>query len=135
MAILARHKSRSQGNLAGFPGGSVVKNLPANAGVARDLSSIPGSSRSLGERKWKPTPVFLPGRSHRQRSLAGYSPWGHKRVGHHLVTKQQQRESCDFRGRHVPSSQQEYSCWTCQKKRASQFSPKWSRFSNRLCSD
>ena len=29
-------------------------------------------------RKWKPTPVFLPGEFHRQRSLAGYSPWGHK---------------------------------------------------------
>ena len=26
-------------------------------------------------RKWQPTPVFLPGKSHRQRSLAGYSPW------------------------------------------------------------
>ena len=31
-----------------FPGGSVVKNLPANAGDARDLSSIPGSGRSPG---------------------------------------------------------------------------------------
>ena len=30
----------------GFPGGSVVKNLPANAGDARDVSSIPGSGRS-----------------------------------------------------------------------------------------
>ena len=29
-------------------------------------------------RKWQPTPVFLPGRSHGQRSLAGYIPWGHK---------------------------------------------------------
>ena len=29
-------------------------------------------------RKWQPTPVFLPGEYHRQRSLAGYSPWGHK---------------------------------------------------------
>ena len=29
-------------------------------------------------RKWQPTPVFLPGRSYEQRSLAGYSPWGHK---------------------------------------------------------
>ena len=28
-------------------------------------------------RKWQPTPVFLPGESHGQRSLAGYSPWGH----------------------------------------------------------
>ena len=29
-------------------------------------------------RKWQPTPVFLPGRSHEQRSLVGYSPWGRK---------------------------------------------------------
>ena len=31
-------------------------------------------------RKWQPTPVFSPGKSHGQRRLAGYSPWGHKRV-------------------------------------------------------
>ena len=30
--------------------------------------------------KWQPTPVFLPGQSHRQRSLVGYSPWGHKEL-------------------------------------------------------
>ena len=30
--------------------------------------------------KWLPTPVFLPGESHGQRSLAGYSPWGHKEL-------------------------------------------------------
>ena len=29
-------------------------------------------------RKWQPTPGFLPGELHRQRSLAGYSPWGRK---------------------------------------------------------
>ena len=29
-------------------------------------------------RKWQSTPVFLPGKSYGQRSLAGYSPWGHK---------------------------------------------------------
>ena len=33
----------------GFPGASVVKNLPANAGEARDASSIPGLERSLRE--------------------------------------------------------------------------------------
>ena len=38
------------------------------------------------------TPVFLPGEFHGQRSLAGYSPWGHERVGRDLVTKQQQHE-------------------------------------------
>ena len=31
-------------------------------------------------RKWQPTPVFLPGKSHGRRSLAGYSPWGHKEL-------------------------------------------------------
>ena len=40
-------------------------------------------------RKWQPSPVVLPGGSHGQRSLAGYSPWG-CRVRHLLVTKQQQ---------------------------------------------
>ena len=29
-------------------------------------------------RKWQPTPVFLPGEFHRERSLAGHSPWGHR---------------------------------------------------------
>ena len=30
------------------------------------------------EKEWLPTPLFLPGEFHEQRSLAGYSPWGHK---------------------------------------------------------
>ena len=38
-------------------------------------------------RKWQPTPVFLPGKSHGWKSLAGYSPWGCKRVGQGFVTK------------------------------------------------
>ena len=38
-------------------------------------------------RKWQPIPVFLPGKSHVQKGLVGYSPWGHKRVGHNLETK------------------------------------------------
>ena len=38
-------------------------------------------------RKWQPTPLFLSGKAHEQRSLVGYSPWGHKRVGHDWVTK------------------------------------------------
>ena len=42
-------------------------------------------------RKWQPTAVFSPGNSHGQRSLVGYSPGGHKRVRHDLVTKQPQQ--------------------------------------------
>ena len=51
----------------------MVKNLPPNAGDARDAASMPGSGR-----KCQPTPVFLPGKFQGQRSLAGYSSWGHK---------------------------------------------------------
>ena len=56
----------------------MVKNLPANAGDVRDASSIPGSRKIPWRRKWQPTPVCLPGESHGQRSLVGYSPWGGK---------------------------------------------------------
>ena len=40
--------------MEGFPGGSVVKNLPANAGDVRDLGSIPGSGKSPGEGNGNP---------------------------------------------------------------------------------
>ena len=46
--------------------------MPANAGDARDVGKIPW------RRKWQPPLVFLPGKSHGQRSLAVYLPWGHK---------------------------------------------------------
>ena len=60
----------------GFPGDTMVKNLPASvtAGDPGDMGSISGSRR----RKWQPIPVFLPKKSHGQRSLAGCSPWGRK---------------------------------------------------------
>ena len=38
----------------------------------------PRFGKILWRRKWQPTPVLLPGKSHGQRSLVGYSPWGHK---------------------------------------------------------
>ena len=37
--------------------------------------------------------LFLPGKSHGQRSQVGYSPWDHKRIGQDLATKQQQQYS------------------------------------------
>ena len=63
----------------GLPRGSAIKNPPANAGDIRGL--IPGSGKIPWRRAWQPTPVFLSGESHGQRSLAGYSPWG-RRVRH-----------------------------------------------------
>ena len=52
----------------------VVKNPPPTAGDVRNTGSIPRLGRSPGEGAWQPTPVLLPGESHGQRSLAGYSP-------------------------------------------------------------
>ena len=49
------------------------------------LSSEPGSPP--WRKTWQPTLVFLPGKSHGQRNLEGYSPWGCKTVGHNLVTE------------------------------------------------
>ena len=39
------------------------------------------------QRAWQPTPVVLPGKSHGQRSLVGYNPWGHERVRHKGATE------------------------------------------------
>ena len=58
----------------------VVKNLPVSAGDIRDMGSIPGSGRFPWRRAGQPTLVFLPGESHGQRSLSGYSPWGGKEL-------------------------------------------------------
>ena len=56
----------------GFPSGSSGKESGCNAGDTEDTDSIPIPWR----RKWQPTPVFLPGKSHGERSLVGYRPWG-----------------------------------------------------------
>ena len=55
----------------------MVKNPPANAGDAR-LGFHPWVRKTPWSRKWQPAPEFLPRKFHRQRSLADYSPWGHK---------------------------------------------------------
>ena len=54
------------------------KEPACNAGDAGDMGLIPGVRKSPWRRAWQPTPVFLPGEFHGQRSLAGYSLWGRK---------------------------------------------------------
>ena len=71
----------------GFPGSSAEKNLSAMQETRLD----PWVGKIPWRRKWQPTPLFLPGKSHGQRSLEGYSPWGRKRVRDDLATKQQPR--------------------------------------------
>ena len=67
-------------DLMGARGSSVGKEPACNAGDAKDMGLSPRSGRSPWRRAWQPTPVFLPEESHWQRSLAGYSPWGHKEL-------------------------------------------------------
>ena len=55
--------------------------IRCNAGDKEDASWMPGLRKIPWRRKWQPTPVFLPGESRVQRSLAYYSPWG-PRVEH-----------------------------------------------------
>ena len=61
----------------------------------QQLSHLPSKHRKpstpmpfFGGGNGNPLQLFLPGKSHGQRSLVSYSPWGHKRVGHDSVTKQ-----------------------------------------------
>ena len=60
----------------GFPGGASGKEPACQCRRHRDVGLIPG--KIPWRRKWQPTPVFLPGESHGQRSLEGCSPWGRK---------------------------------------------------------
>ena len=60
----------------------MVKNLPAmqefDPACQREFN--PWVGKISWRREWQPTPVFLPGKPHGQRSLGDYSPWGHKEL-------------------------------------------------------
>ena len=63
----------------GFPDGEVVKKKSAcQCRRRRRCGFGPWVGKILWSRKWQTTSVFLPGKFHEQRSLVGYSPWGHK---------------------------------------------------------
>ena len=78
----------------GYPGGSVGKESACNV---RDPGLIPGLGRSPGGGHGNPLQYSCLENPHGQRSLVGYSPWGHKRVRHDLAAKQvkvQVAQSC-----------------------------------------
>ena len=75
-----------------FPGGSDSK-----VSICKAVNRFsPWVRKILWRRKWQPTPVFLPGEFHGQRSLVGYSPWGRKKSN---ITK---RLSFHFKGPILP---------------------------------
>ena len=61
-----------------FPGGASGKELACQSRRHKRPGFNPWVRKIPWRREWQPTPVFLPGESHGQRSLVGYSPWGRK---------------------------------------------------------
>ena len=62
--------------LMGMPGGSSGKESACQCRRCKRRGFDPWVEKISWSRAWQPTPVFLPGESHRQQSLVGYSPWG-----------------------------------------------------------
>ena len=81
--------------MKGFPGGTSGKEHVCQCRRCKRLRFNPWVRKIPWRRAWQPTPVFLPGESHGQRSLAGYSPQG-RRVRHNrsdLVCTQVRHEA------------------------------------------
>ena len=62
----------------------------------------PGVVKIPWRRKWQHTPVFLPGKSHGQRILVGYSPWGHKELD--TTERLKGRALPGWKGDRIPSA-------------------------------
>ena len=83
-------------NIKGFPCGSAGQETACNGG---DLGSIPGLGKSPGEGHGNPLQYSCLENPHGQKSLEGYSPWGHKEldVTEQLSTAQQSNENKGYR--------------------------------------
>ena len=64
--------------ILGFPGGASGKESTCQRRRCKRCGFDPWVGKIPWSRKWQLTAVFLPGKFHGQRSLAGYSPWGRK---------------------------------------------------------
>ena len=79
----------------GFPRGSVTKNTPA----MQKTQVQSWDWEDPWSRKWQPTPVFFLGKSHGQRSLVGFTPWGHKESDE---TEQLNSSNSNKRSKQIP---------------------------------
>ena len=65
-------------NALGFPGGTIGTEPTCQCRRHKRRGFDPWVGKIPWRKAWQPTPVFLPGESHEQRSLEGYSPWSQK---------------------------------------------------------
>ena len=77
-----------------FPGGASGKEPTCQCIRHKRPGFDPWVRKILWRRKWQPAPLFLPGKSRGQRSLAGYSPWGRKKCDTTEHTHKQQQCIC-----------------------------------------
>ena len=73
-----RRRNPTLAPFKGFPGGTSSKEPTCQCRRRRKWGFDPWVRKIPCRKKWQPTPVFLPGESHRQRRLEGYKPWGRK---------------------------------------------------------
>ena len=66
--------------MCGFPGGGSGKEPTCQCRKCKRRGFSPWMGKIPWRRAWQLIPVFFPGDSNGQRSLAGYSPWGHKEL-------------------------------------------------------
>ena len=85
--LMQLSSSRAKRVLGVSPGGISGKESTCQYRRQKRCKFNPWIRKIPWNRKWHSTSVFLPGKSHGQRSLLGYSPWGHKRVGNDLAAK------------------------------------------------
>ena len=70
----------------GFPGGASGEEPACQCRRPKRCGFDPWAGKIPWRRKWQPAPIFLPGEFHGQRTLAGYSPWGHTESDTTVVT-------------------------------------------------
>ena len=66
--------------ITGLPGGANSKESTCQCKKLKKHVLDPLVGKMPWNKKWQPTPVFLPGESHGQKSLVSYSPWGRKEL-------------------------------------------------------
>ena len=77
-SLMTRILYLSYFSIRNFPGGTSGKELANQCRRHKKCGFDPWVRKIPWRRKWQPMPEFVPGESHKQRSLVGCSPWGHK---------------------------------------------------------